>query len=1307
VISRTPFCRALLGAFACALVLSVSVVAQTNVPARALITTQVNEQRLVTLSGSVHPLAKKEFDAGAAETSQPAGRLLLQLKRPGERETALQSFLQDVHRTGSSSYHKWLTPQQFGQQFGVADSDLGQIKSWLQSHGLQASKVSAGRDFIEFSGTVGQVNETFHTEIHKFNIHGQVHYANAAPIQIPVALSGVVAGVTRVNDFHAQPQAKLVGQVTYTPKTHVAKPNWTYPGDTPFYLLAPEDFATQYNLKPVYAAGVTGTGQTIGIINESNIDISLVNAYRKIFSLSVNPPQVVIDGSDPGIVSGADTEAYLDVENAGAAAPDATVMLYIAAQDGIFGGGIDFSMLRAVDDDTASVLSLSFGYCESQGTAFNEFLNSVWEQAAAQGQTALVSAGDSGSTQSGCSGPAVSGFASTPWDIAVGGSDFYFADYASGGASIANYWSAANDSTFGSLLKPIPEQVWNGTQYGLNSITYDPVLDQPNNDYAGGGGMSSCVVDALDADGNVIGCASGYPKPSWQVGNGVPNDGVRDLPDLSLFASGGYNGVAWPICAQAGDCTQTDSSGTLFISDVGGTSASAPSMAGIMALVNQKYGPQGQANYTLYPLAAQFPTVFNPIDLGSNNVPCYYFPGEVGCSLDANGVTASIGEYSAGSGFDLASGLGSVDVNQLIQNWNKISFKTSQTTLSLTPASITHGQAITAKVAVTGTGTPTGAVALVSDSTLPSNQGQGYLQLESDGTGTGTITSLPGGTYNIYGQYSGDGINGASKSATVSITVAPEASQLLFSAYATANAVRGKHTLVLHRHSPIASARFIPQGKAKPEQQYPYGVSSVIVMQVVGASGVADGTPTGTITFYNGTTPLVAYPVSSEGTADFTGDTLPLGTYEISAAYSGDASYKPSTSETYEIQVVQDTTTAQFLNDRSASYNDDGSIGFVTGQNITMMAIIGAGSGGYASLPTGNVTFQLGSNPPVTVALATEFLPNYGNYAVAPVTFNNLAAGTQTLTMTYGGDVNFTGTTATQAIEVVAPTLTPTVTKLAITDPANLSTITDTTNLTITATVKGDGTTAPTGKIAMSIANFYTLVEVALTPGSNGVSTASFVTQPQYLPSGTTQLTAAYSGDSTNGKSMSSAIQVVYNTGQDFSLYSQTQNLVIASGSSGTATLSLSSIAGFNGAVNLTCNAPASLICTLNPATVALNGSATSTITVNTAIQKTAAANRKSPWSAAVGSAVLCLILGIWPVRRSIRYRKGWLGALAVAFLSVMMGTVSGCGGGGTKTVVTTPPVVQDAAKGNYTVVVSGTAASGTIHNVAITVVVQ
>ena len=666
--------------------------------ARPQITQQLSESQLTTLSGNVHPNAKAEYDQGAMADSAQTGRLMLVLKRSPTQESALQQFLLDAHSKGSAGYHQWLTPMLFGQKYGPADSDVAIVTSWLQSHGFSVGQVSPGKSTIEFSGTAGQVKSAFHTELHSYNVNGAIHHANSTDPQIPTALTPVVAGVSRLNDFLPKSQLHSLGKATYNLASHQVKPNWTTPapdgsGGT-YFAVGPKDFATQYNVTPVYSAGTRGAGQIIGIINDSNIDLGLVSAYRKIYGLDADPthpnlPHVIIDGNDPGIFTDAE-EAYLDVETAGAIAPLATVNLYIATNTDL-SSGLDLAIQRAVTDDTANVLSLSFGGCEAGvGASGNLFYSTVWEQAAAQGQTVVVSTGDAGAT--GCDaagnptafdGLQVNGLASTPWNVAVGGTDFYYSDYATGGASASKYWSATNDVNLGSLKSPVPEQPWNDSQYGLNSLVVSPEYIA-----GGGGGQSTCSIaggplqgqNAAKAYGYCKGLG-GYAKPAWQAGTGVPNDLVRDLPDLSLFAADGVNFSFYAICAGAGDCVNDIPGGnTVTYTGVGGTSASAPAFAGIMALVDQQYGPQGQADFVLYPLAKQFPAVFHDITSGSNNEPCNLKYAAFDCTADATGGGASEHQWPATKGYDLASGLGSLDVNALITNWNSISTGNATTT---------------------------------------------------------------------------------------------------------------------------------------------------------------------------------------------------------------------------------------------------------------------------------------------------------------------------------------------------------------------------------------------------------------------------------------------------------------------------------------------------------------------------------------------------------------------------------------------------------------------------------------------------
>jgi trimeric autotransporter adhesin len=1274
-----------------------------------LITTPVDESKLVTLAGSRPAALKGATDLGAADESQPSGRLMVTLKRSPEQETALQSFLLSAHQQSSPSYHKWLAPGEFGTRFGAADSDVQQVTAWMQSHGLTVAKVSAGKTSIEFSGTVGQINQAFHTSIHKYTTtNNETHYANATDPQVPAAFSAVVSGVTQLNDFKPTPLVKLMGQAQYNPKTHQGVPQWTIPGgagEPPVYLLTPEDFATQYDVKPLQAANVTGAGVTIGIINESNIDINLVNAYRALFGLPVNPPQIVIDGNDPG-VNGAAIEAYLDVENAGAIAPAATVKLYIADSYGLLGaGGLVFAQVRAVDDDAASILSLSFQTPEvGNPQATLQFFNDLWEQAAAQGQTVMVAAGDSGSASAvELYGLGVNGFASTPWDVAVGGTDAYFGDFATGGASIASYWSNANDANLGSLQKPMSEQPWNGSQYGLNSTTYDPVADQPSTGGAGGGGASSCAMSSpgvptlidelLGIDPQV--CISGYPKPSWQVGPGVPNDTVRDLPDVSLFASVGYNGVVWPICASPGDCTETNpASGQTLVTGVGGTSASAPAMAGVLALIEQKYGPQGQANYTLYPLARQFPTAFNDITVGSNNQPCEIgaqaFGLEATCSPDTNGDGFdSLQGYYATSGYDQASGLGTLDVNQLYTDWGKITYAPSTTTLALTPATVAHGQSVLASVTVTGNGVPSGPVALVSSTTLPNNKGLGALVLGSNGSAQQSITSLPGGTYTVTAEYNGDGINGPSQSQPVSVTVTPEASVLtLSSEYVNENVTPAALGTITAGSSVI------------------YGSDLVLDVTIAGASGVP-AAPTGTVTFSDGSTVLGTAAVNAAGGAEFKGSFLSVGSHTITASYSGDASYNASTTAPLQFTVTQVTSTIDIIPDGTTF----GGNAYTTGQAAAFEAVVQGNTAFTGALPTGTMTFQLGSAAPVTVPIITSdnaavIAPTGGATEFYPM----LVAGNYSLVVTYSGDTNYSPATVTYPIVVTPGTLLPSTTILT-TNPANLSNIEPSTLVTMTMTVTGSGTTAPTGTVEMAFADHEGFGATTLVPGSGNTSTGTFTVLASQLLPGNDVIGAIYFGDN-NYAASTSAFTTLYDDPTDFSFSTLTPNVAIQSGSTGTAMISLGSVNGFNSTVALTCAAPGALICTFTNATVNLNGMTTANVTINTVTTGTtaAAANHPAqakPFGRIAGAVLACMLLIVLPRRR----RFGQM-IVSVLVMAVLL-TAAGCHQAlpPPATVITpTPPAAPppvDAADGTYNVVVTGTSPNGIIHNTTITVIVQ
>jgi subtilase family serine protease len=1192
-------------------------IAQEAAPA-ARIVNPIDERQLVTLKGTVHPLANARNDRGAAPGDMQLDWMHLVLKRSNSQEAALRSLITVMHTPGTASYHKWLTPDAFGKQFGPTDQDITTVENWLAGHGFTVAKVNPGKQTIEFSGNVAQFSSAFHAQIHRYQVNGETHFANATDPQIPAALAPVVGGFVTLNNFRAKSYAEYMGKAQYDPKTDHATPEWTTGGNNSFnFVLAPQDYAVQYDLNPLYAAGTNGTGQTIAIINESNINIGLVNSFRSLFSLPVNPPQVIIDGNDPGVdginnpdgANGASTEAYLDVEWAGAVAPNATIDLVIAA-DTALENGLTLAMEHAVYGNVAPVMSLSFGNCEANLGTFNTFLNSLWEQAAAQGITVMVSAGDSGSA--GCDssgaeyatlGQAVSGFASTPFNVAVGGTDFYYGPLAGISTQIGTYWNEtpSNSTPSVSIKGVIPEQPWNDSQYGITIATQQNPTPTSTSIAAGSGGSSSIYKT----------------KPAWQTGFG---DTVRDLPDVSLFASNGFNASFYPLCAVDGDCQPVSSGGTVQISGVGGTSASSPAFAGIMALVNQKYGPQGQADFVLYPLSKQFPTAFHDVANGTNSVPCAFSataaddsPNCIAASnpvtiTDSNGNTILEGqigtgttaEYNAVAGYDEASGLGTVDANVLVSDWNKVTFTSTTTTLTPTSGTtFTHGTAFTFDGTVKpASGTATGSVALMTNSTEESQQGQGAYALSS-GSFSGSTSTLPGGTYNIWGQYSGDGTNGASNSTPVSITVNAENSGIYFS---------------------MVSPTGLFTSTTTPGTSVDYGTQLNLSAQVAPTADVATlqscqasttvtcpayTKPTGTIAFKDGSTALNIALINAEGDAEYNAP-FSVGSHTVAASYSGDPSYNASTASAIAFTVVKDTPTISDFSSIQDSSNGD----LVNGPNQPTLITIQVENTAQANsnlpvqvaAPTGSVTLSSTLAGLSGTATLSPGVDPSTNAVMGVATFSVPAgsvSGSYQLTATYGGDGNYNSASLANSPFAVETTsgnggLTSTV-------AGTLSgSISPTTSVTISGTVTGQsGKAAPTGALYVySSGNYPTGVNI--TPGTGDSSTFSIVLNSQTLFQGSNQITLQYFGDNTYNPSATVLTTAISNPLSDFTLIPETTIVPInvSGAGSGTDTINLASVNGFSGAVNLTCQAAAGVTCAISPSAPSLSGGGSSTATL-------------------------------------------------------------------------------------------------------------
>ncbi len=727
---------------------------------------RVDANRVTRLQGNTHPLARPEFDRGPVGRAFPMERMMLLLKRSPEQEAALNKFMEEQTDPKSANFHHWLTPEEFGAKYGPSDYDIQAVTNWLANQGFTVDQVTKGRTIIEFSGDAGRVQDAFQTEIHHFQVNGEAHIANTIDPQIPEALSPVVAGIVSLHNFFPKPMHHFLGDFTRTkgsagwtplnPET-TSRPQYLVPGSSPnFELVTPLDFAAIYNLTPLWSAGITGAGQTIAIAGRSDVSLSDVQTFRSSFGLPANNPVFIVNGTDPGVPSADDkVENTLDVEWSGAVAKNATIK-FVTTKSTSTSDGASASALYIINNNVAKVMSFSYGNCElAYGTAGNAANNSLWQQAAAQGITAFVASGDQGSAA--CdgggtapygagSGLAVSGASTTPYNVAVGGTDFNWANLTK------TYWNtgAANTTT---ALGYIPEVPWNGTcastsvdlLYGFTAAGYDTEQScqyMLSNNFdtglvtvAGGtGGVSKCTTPSGTTPQT---CSGGYAKPSWQTGTGVPADGKRDVPDVSLFAASGALSDAYAICDSASAPCNYTNTNDAFSQAVGGTSVASPAMAGIMALVNQKMGSaQGNANVAFYKLAAKdnrgsCNTVsvasgntcnFFDITTDNNAVPCV--PGTLNCVVKHSGDGVGIlSGYSSTTGYDLATGLGSVNAANLVNNWASVVTTAPAVTLSPTSlafASTTIGSTTAAQV-VTIKNTGTAALTLTSETITGTN----------------------------------------------------------------------------------------------------------------------------------------------------------------------------------------------------------------------------------------------------------------------------------------------------------------------------------------------------------------------------------------------------------------------------------------------------------------------------------------------------------------------------------------------------------------------------------------------------------
>ena len=1402
---------------------------QSSAP-KPRIVDKIDDNRLVTLTGNTHPSANAHNDQGPVDPALRMTDLILVLSRGKEQQAAFDAFVASQYDPTSAEFHHWLPPAEVGQRFGPAPADIATISAWLAGHGFSVDAVSKDQMNIRFSGTAAEVESAFHTSIHNLTVNGENHIANMTDPRIPAALAPVVLGIKALHSFIPRPVHRLGGKARFNPHTgawqRIATPDSLAPanlspgsdsapqampdlkaapqfgitvgsGSSAYTVedVAPYDFATIYNMLPLWTNNIDGTGQTIAIAGTSDINVQDVATFRSTFGLPAGTPPrtIVANGVDPGLCVGStgvctigdQIENSLDVEWSGAVAKGADVVLVVSGPTSPSTDTVYSSAQYVIDNLTARILNVSYGACElDEGTSGNAAYNALWETAATEGIAVFVAAGDSGSAS--CDqgvatslpygaqfGTTVSGLSSTPYNTSVGGTDFNW------GTTASNYWTTTNNPTTGASARNyVPEVPWNDTctnpvilsilqtyaanltkaGYSATSPTdaesacnfvnqwYKTIQNTSNGqvdlsfliDTVGGsGGASNCTI----SNGQTLtSCTGGYPKPTWQAGvTGIPADNKRDLPDVSFFASNGFLGSAYLICVSAnGSCvTSTSLSTEPTAQEVGGTSVASPAMAGVMALINQKTAAvQGSPNAELYRLAARqtysacraesvaisSSCYFNDIDTGTNAMACN--SGSQDCTVNVSGDTYGVlSGYSATTGFDNATGLGSLNIANVVNAWTSpLGSATAAVAVTLSHTSVTLAQSLTVTVTVSGSsGTPTGTVAVTA---------AGYTASAATLAGGAYTFTIPAGSLTVGSDtlnvsYSGDSNYAlASQTATVNVTKLNPTATLT----ASPTTVGANTTVALTVSitgagaSPTGTVSFSGGGAAISSCSLVGGACSSTIAANALSNGsdpitasysgdtnynAATATATVTVNILHPTITLTpsatslttVNSVQLKVTLTGTGAT-PTGTVMLSGLYLGATQSGTLASGTYTFTVAagtlaggSDTLIVSYNGDTTYGPNSGSTTLTVTKANATIAVTPGAASvATNASLPVSvTVTSSGGGTPTGSVTLSAGSYSTYGFLASGAYTFTIpagvLAAGTDTLSASYVGDSFYNSANQSASVSVTQFTKIPAT--LTVT-PAS-STVSGASNFNVAFAATGsDGT--PTGTATVAVGS-YTLPPANLVGGQ-----ASFSFPAGSLSPGSQTITASYSGDPTylSGTATSS----VTVTPGSYSL-SATAVAALNPGTTAVSTITVLTTSDYQGVVTLSCALTSSPSGAINqPSCSPVNGSvtinssapgATATVTVTTTGPTVATLPDRKPigkgtrGSAIVGGVFLAMLalLGI-PARR-----RSWRSLLGVcALFAALVGGVASCGGssssgGGTGSGGTTA--------GSYTFTVTGT----------------
>jgi len=1140
------------------------------------------------LKGQTRPMQPAVADLGVAPDSMSTGRMVLWLRRSAEQQAQLSQFLSHAQDRGSATYRHWLTPESYGAAFGISEHDLAAVQQWLQTNGLTVERVSAARNVLVFSGTAGSLASAFHTSVHSYMVGKQAHFANATDPEIPTALAPVIAGVSPMNDFHAKPMHVLGKAARYDAASKHLQPAITVGDGNGNYSLyvTPADASIIYDtpnqsFNPAATTNFDGTGVTIGVLGYSALAMADVQNFRTAFlpaNAASNLPKQILDGGlDPGVINGPDaSESLLDVEVAGGLAPGARITYYYAASTDL-SDGLILAGLRALEDNKVNILSVSYGQCESDlGAGGNLAWSELWQQAAAQGVSVVVSSGDSGSASCDADtsmvathGTSVSGLASTPYNIAVGGTDFYplvgnFSNYVST-ASTGNY------PYYATALSYIPETPWNdssnvvGNSFTNNIPTSDQVGD--TNIIGGGGGLSSKAIcpGTINNQGICSQSLSGYTQPPYQTGFQAVNP-VRSIPDVALLAANGFYGAAWVFCSdstvdqQGGSYTdcQVDGNGHLIndqrVGLIGGTSASAPAFAGMLAMVSQSQGGArlGQADAVLYNLAqdyaGKYQQAFHDIAIGNNSVYCE--TGTLNC-----GSNNFLEGYNATPSYDMASGLGSVDLSQLISLWTATNFAgtsnalaagISGDSLSTAPISVVHGTQLNFATTVTPNDA-TGQFSLVATESATAASFNDFGTLDGTATGNLYTSDLPGGTYTVYAYYAGDTSHTGSQSSNgINVTISAESSTT---------------TLSFGAYDPTTYA--LTEGLSTA----PYGVYSFVSAQPIGNNStvdytgtlMADGVATGSVTFTsNGKTQSAA--INSFGVAQISASSFSPGTYAYQASYAGDASFAPSTSSPQTLTITK-AATSFLLSSNAAAVTP-------TGQ-VSLTALLQTAS--IALYPTGTIAAAANGHSYSPVEVKQGQSNGVDEVAfLFSIPASDLAPGSNSISVSYGGDANYQSTNGSVSVTLIGiqgsytlsgpgQPVTIEASQLASTS-VSVSTSNGFTGVVNMACVVSAASAGHTPTCQGAPATVY---------GNFGATSAVSVAAYADTPAGTYTMTVT----GTNGQqSQSVQIPLQVTAGPNFTLAAANSALSIAApGQGATDLLTLSPIQGFTGTAVLSC----------------------------------------------------------------------------------------------------------------------------------------